>query len=153
MKEVRGSYDGKGKKIAVVVSSFNDMVSKQLLGGCIDGLKKGGVEEKDVEVFWTPGSFEVPLVAQKAAVGGKFDSVICLGAVIRGDTPHFEYVSTSVTRGIGEVSLKTEVPVIFGIITADTQDQAMERAGIKQGNKGRESALTALEMISLLENM
>jgi 6,7-dimethyl-8-ribityllumazine synthase len=150
MREVKGSYQGKGKSIALVVSSFNEPISKDLVDGCTAALIKCGASEKDIAVFWIPGSYEMPLVSAKLARSKKYDAVICLGAVIRGDTPHFDYIASSVSRGISQVSLDTGVPVIFGIITADTQEQAMERAGLKQGNKGQAAALSALEMIDVV---
>jgi len=124
-----------------------------LLTGCVETLKKAGVADGDVTVYWTPGSFEIPLAAKKAAESGKFDAVICLGAVIRGATPHFDYVCSAVTRGVGDVMLSAGMPVVFGVITADSQEQAVERAGIKQGNKGKDAALAALEMAGLMESM
>ena len=150
MKEVKGSFQGKGKKIALVVSSFNDSISRDLIDGCTQTLKKCGGDEKDITAFWVPGSYEMPLISSKLARSKKYDAVICLGAVIRGDTPHFDYIASSVSRGISQASLDSGVPIIFGIITADTQEQAMERAGLKQGNKGQAAALSALEMIELV---
>lgn len=150
MKEIRGSYQGKGKKIALVVSSFNEVISKDLVHGCTETLTKCGVDDKDIAAFWIPGSYEMPLISSKLARSKKYDAVICLGAVIRGDTPHFDYIASSSSRGISQVSLDTGVPIIFGVITADTQEQAMERAGLKQGNKGQGAALSALEMIDLV---
>ena len=150
MKQVRGSFKGTGKKIGLVVSSFNEFISKELLAGCLEALKKCGTDEKDINAFWVPGSYEMPLVASKLAKSKKYDAVICLGAVIRGDTPHFEYIASSVTRGLSQVGLDTGVPVIFGVITADTAEQALDRAGIKQGNKGKDAALAAIELVNLL---
>ena len=150
MKEMRGSYQGKGKRIALVVSEFNEVVSKELLASCVETLKKCNVDDKDISAFWLPGSFEMPLLSSKLASSRKYDAVICLGAVIRGDTPHFEYIANSASRGISQVSLSTGVPVVFGVITAETQEQALERAGLKQGNKGKDAALSALELIDLI---
>jgi len=152
MKEIRGKFTGKGKKIAVVVSRFNEFISKELLGGCLDTLKKSGVEENDVSVVWTPGSFEIPPVLSKIDAE-EFDAVIALGAVIRGDTPHFDYIASEVAKGIANISIEKKVPVIFGIITADTVEQAIERAGTKQGNKGRDAALSALEMADIYKQI
>jgi 6,7-dimethyl-8-ribityllumazine synthase len=153
MQEIKGTYEGKGKKFAIVISAFNDMISRQLLTGCLETLKKAGVGDGDMTVYWTPGSFEIPLAAKKAAQTGRFNAVICLGAVIRGATPHFDYVCSAVTRGVGEVMLSSGLPVVFGVITADSQEQAVERAGIKQGNKGKDAALAALEMAGLMESI
>lgn len=149
MKQIRGSYQGKGKKIALVVSSFNEFISKELLSGCIETLEKCSVDEKDIFIAWTPGAYEMPLATAKIAQTKKYDAVICLGAVIRGDTPHFDYIANVASRGLSRVSLDTNVPVIFGVITADTQEQAIERAGTKQGNKGKDAALAALELADL----
>jgi 6,7-dimethyl-8-ribityllumazine synthase len=148
MKEIRGKFTGKGKKIAIVISRFNEFISKELLGGCLDTLKKAGVEDKDISVVWTPGSFEIPPALSKIDAK-KFDAIIALGAVIRGDTPHFDYIASEVTKGIANISIEKKIPIIFGIITADAVDQAIERAGTKQGNKGRDAALSALEMADL----
>lgn len=148
MKEIKGNFSGKGKKIAILVSRFNDFISNQLLGGCLDTLKKGGVEDKDITVVWTPGSFEIPQVLSKLDTKG-FDAVVTLGAVIRGDTPHFDYIASELTKGIANISIERKIPVIFGVITSDTLEQAIERAGTKQGNKGRDAALAALEMSNI----
>ncbi|MDO9573967.1 MAG: 6,7-dimethyl-8-ribityllumazine synthase [Candidatus Contubernalis sp.] len=133
----------------IVVSRFNEFISSKLLGGALDALQRHGAESENIEVAWTPGAFEVPLIAQKMARAGKYDAVICLGAVIRGSTPHFEYVSSEVSKGIAKVSLDTEVPIIFGIITTDNLEQAIERAGSKAGNKGWDAAMAAIEMADL----
>lgn len=148
MKEIKGSFSGKGKKIAIVISRFNEFISNELLGGCVDTLKKAGVDTKDTPVIWTPGSFEIPQVLSKLEAK-KFDAVIVLGAVIRGDTPHFDYIASEVTKGVARLSIEKKIPMIFGVITADTIEQAVERAGTKHGNKGRDAALSALEMASL----
>ncbi len=149
MKIIEGKLNAKGKKFAIVVSRFNDFISTRLLDGALDCLKRHHCDENDITVVWVPGSFEIPLTAQKLAEKKNFDAVICLGAVIRGETPHFDYVSAEVSKGIANVSLKTNVPVIFGIITADTVEQAIDRAGTKAGNKGWAAALTAIEMADL----
>lgn len=140
-----------GKKFAVVVSRFNDFITDRLLGGALDALKRSGARDEDVEVVKVPGSFEIPLIAKKMAGSGRYNAVICLGAVIRGATPHFEYVSAEVSKGIAMVSLESGVPVIFGIVTTDTIEQAIERAGTKSGNKGWSAAITAVEMANLIE--
>lgn len=152
MKEIMGNFLGKGKKIVVVISRFNEFVGKELLSGCQDTLKKAGVEDKDITVVWAPGSFEIPQVLNKLDIK-KFDAAIALGAVIRGDTPHFDYIASEVAKGVARVSLEKNTPVIFGVITADTVEQAIERAGTKQGNKGRDAALAALEMANLYSQL
>lgn len=149
MEVFKGTFEGTGRRIAVVVSSFNEVISKQLLDGCCETLAKCKVSDDNVRVYWTPGSFEIPVIAKKMADSGSVDAVICLGAVIRGDTPHFDYVCTAVTKGIAEASVSSGVPVIFGIVTADTQEQALDRAGVKSGNKGSQAALAAVEMANL----
>ena len=148
MKEITGNYSGKGKKIAIIISRFNEFVSNELLSGCVDTLKKSGVEEKDLLAVWTPGAFEIPQVLSKMDTK-KFDAIIALGVIIRGDTPHFDYIAAEVAKGVAKVSLDKNVPIAFGIITAETIEQAIERAGTKQGNKGRDAALSALEMANI----
>jgi 6,7-dimethyl-8-ribityllumazine synthase len=150
-KTYEGNLLGKGLKIGVVVSRFNEFFSQKLLEGAQDALLRHGVLETDIEVAWTPGSFEIPLVAKKMAESKKYHAVICLGAVIRGGTPHFEYIAAEVTKGIANVGLNTGVPVIFGIITADTLEQAVERSGTKAGNKGFDAAVSAIEMANLVK--
>ncbi|MEK7849612.1 MAG: 6,7-dimethyl-8-ribityllumazine synthase, partial [Candidatus Omnitrophota bacterium] len=140
-----------GKRFSIVVSRFNDFVTKSLLEGCCDTLKRHGAKESEIEISWVPGAFEIPTIALKLAKSKKFDAVICLGTVIRGDTPHFDFIAGEAAKGIAHVSMETGLPVIFGIITADTMEQAMERAGIKGGNKGRDAALNAIEMVNLLD--
>jgi 6,7-dimethyl-8-ribityllumazine synthase len=152
MKIYEGKLIAQGLKFAVIVGRFNEFIGGKLLTGALDGLKRHGVEEKDIEIIWVPGAFEIPLVAKKLAKSQKYDGVICLGAVIRGATPHFDYVSSEVSKGIANVSLETEVPVIFGVLTTDTIEQAIERAGTKAGNKGYEAAMTAIEMANLLND-
>ncbi len=152
MKEVKGSLIGKGKKFAIIVARFNEFISKRLLDGAIDCLTRHGVVENDIAVYWTPGSFEIPSVARRVR-SGEFDCLICVGAVIRGDTPHFDYIASEVTKGIAKLNLEEGPPVIYGIITADTTDQAVERAGTKMGNKGWEAAITGLEMANLFEKI
>jgi len=148
MKEIRGNFSGKGKKIAIVISRFNEFISSQLLTGCLDTLKKSDVADEDISVVWTPGAFEIPQVLSKLELKG-FDAVIALGAVIRGETPHFDYVASEAAKGVARLSQDKKVPVVFGIITADSLDQAVERSGTKQGNKGRDAALSALEMANI----
>ena len=148
-----GNLLGKGLKVGIVVSRFNEFFSQKLLDGAKDALLRHDVAEADIEVAWTPGSFEIPLAAQKMAGSGKYDAVICLGAVIRGGTPHFDYIASEVTKGIANINLKTGVPVIFGVITTDTLEQAVERSGTKSGNKGFDAAVSAIEMANLLKRM
>lgn len=146
---VEGKLDAKGIKFGLVVSRFNDFVCQRLLDGALDALGRCGADEKDIRVFRVPGSFEIPAVAKKLAKSGKFDALVCLGAVIRGGTPHFEYVSSEVAKGVASVALESGIPVAFGVITADTLEQAIDRAGAKGGNKGFEAAMAAIEMANL----
>jgi 6,7-dimethyl-8-ribityllumazine synthase len=150
-KTFEGNLLGKGLKFGVVVSRFNEFFSGKLLEGAKDALNRHGVLEIDVEVAWTPGSFEIPLIAQKMAESGKYNAIICLGAVIRGGTPHFDYIAAEVSKGIANIGLKTGVPVIFGVITTDTLEQAIERSGTKGGNKGVDAAVSAIEMANLVK--
>lgn len=147
-----GKLTGENLKFGIVVSRFNEFITNKLLGGAIDALVRHGVREGDIEVAWTPGAFEIPLVAQNMVSKG-YDAVICLGAVIRGATPHFEYVSAEVAKGVAQVSLASGVPVLFGVLTTDTLEQAIERAGTKAGNKGFEAAVSAIEMANLLKSI
>ncbi|MCH8864732.1 MAG: 6,7-dimethyl-8-ribityllumazine synthase [Chloroflexi bacterium] len=149
-KRLEGMLQGKGLKFGVVVSRFNEFFTVKLLEGAKDALVRHGVEEDDIEIAWTPGSFEIPLVAQKLAKSKKYDAVICLAAVIRGGTPHFDYIAAEVTKGIAKVGLDTGLPVIYGVITTDTLEQAIERSGTKAGNKGFDAAVSAIEMANLL---
>ncbi len=149
-KLFEGVLLGKGLKFALVISRFNEFITKKLLEGAQDALLRHGVSEEDIEVAWVPGSFEIPLAAKKLAQTRKYDAVICLGAVIRGGTPHFEYIAAEVTKGIAKVSLDTEVPVVYGVITAENLEQAIERAGTKSGNKGFDAAVEAIEMANLI---
>ena len=150
MKTIEGQLSASGKRFALVASRFNEFITNRLLSGAIDCLRRHGATDEDLTVTWVPGAFEIPLVAKQLANSRRYDAVICLGAVIRGSTPHFEYVSAEVAKGIAHVSLETEIPVIFGVLTTDSIEQAIERAGTKAGNKGWEAALTAVEMSSLL---
>lgn len=153
MRTIEGKLISKGYKFALIISRFNELISKKLLDGAIDCLLRHEVKDKDVTIIWVPGSFEIPLAAQKAAQTKKFDAVICLGALIRGATPHFEYISAEVTKGISQVSLQTGIPVIYGILTTDTVEQAIERAGTKGGNKGFNAAAAAVEMVNLFKEI
>lgn len=144
---------GKGARFAVVVSRFNSLVTGQLLAGCMDFLRRHGASEDAVDVAWCPGAFEMPLVAKRLAKSGKYSAIVCLGAVVRGGTPHFEYVAAEASKGIASVMLETGVPVAFGILTCDTLEQALERAGAKAGNKGAEAAASAVEMANLMESL
>ena len=153
IKTNEGNLVSKGLKFGIIIGRFNEFISSKLLGGAIDGLVRHGAEESDIEISWVPGAFEIPLVAQKMANSKKFDAVICVGAVIRGSTPHFDYVASEVSKGIAKVSLDTGVPVIFGVLTTDTIEQAIERAGTKAGNKGYDAAITAIEMANLLKSL
>lgn len=153
MKTIQGKLVAKGFKIAVIVSRFNEFISGKLLEGALDCLLRHNVSDDDITVIWVPGAFEIPLVASEAAKNASYDAVICLGAVIRGATPHFDYVSAEVTKGIAQVSLAQSKPVIFGVLTTDSVEQAIERAGTKSGNKGFAAATTALEMLNLLKEM
>ena len=152
-----GTFEGRlvagDYKFGIVVSRFNEFISKNLLSGALDSLKRHEADDDNIDVAWVPGSFEIPLVAQKLAASGKYDAVICLGAVIRGNTPHFDYVAAEVSKGVARVGLETGVPVTFGIITADTLEQAVDRAGAKAGNKGWQAALTAIEMANLMSSI
>lgn len=148
-----GHLRGDGLSIVIVVSRFNDLITRQLLAGAQDGLRRHGVEAERVDVAWVPGSFEIPLAARKLAESGRYQAVVCLGAVIRGETPHFEYVAGQVSSGIARAGLETGVPVIFGIITADSLEEALDRAGGKMGNKGYDAAVSAIEMANLMRGM
>ena len=139
------------KKFAIVVSRFNDFITEKLLNGALDALIRSGAADNDIEVIKVPGSFEIPLVAKKIAQTNRFNAIICLGAVIRGSTPHFDYVAAEVSKGIASVSLESEIPIIFGVITTDTIEQAIERAGTEAGNKGWSAAMAAVEMANLIE--
>jgi 6,7-dimethyl-8-ribityllumazine synthase len=152
-KTFEGSLLGKGLKMGLVVSRFNEFITNRLVDGAKDALLRHGVNETDIEVAWVPGSFEVSLIAKKLADAKRFDAIICLGSVIRGDTPHFEYVASQATRDIARVSLESGLPVIYGVITADTLEQAIERAGAKAGNRGFQAAMNAIEMANLVRSL
>lgn len=153
MKVYEGHLRSEGLTFGIVVSRFNDFICERLLGGALDALKRTGADEDRIHVFRVPGAYEIPLAAKKLAGTGRYDAVICLGAVIRGATPHFDYVANEVAKGIATVSLESSVPVTFGVLTTDTLEQAIERAGSKAGNKGFEAAMAAVEMANLLKSM
>lgn len=153
MSTFEGQLVGRDLKFGIVISRFNEFIGKNLLSGALDSLKRHEASEENIDIAWVPGSFEIPLVAGKLAASGKYDAIICLGAVIRGNTPHFEYVAAEVSKGIARVGLESGVPVAFGIITADTLEQAVDRAGAKAGNKGWQAALTAIEMANLMSSL
>ena len=148
---IEGKLIAEGKKFSIVVGRFNDFISEKLLSGAVDALTRCGAEAEDIEIVKVPGAFEIPLIAKKLAAKGTYHAVICLGAVIRGSTPHFDYVSAEVSKGVAAVGLDTQVPVIFGVLTTDTIEQAIERAGTKAGNKGWSAAMAAIEMANLME--
>jgi 6,7-dimethyl-8-ribityllumazine synthase len=152
-KTLEGKLVSKGKKYGLVVSRFNEFISNKLLSGAMDALTRHGVTADEITVAWVPGAFEIPVIAQKMAESKKYDAVIALGAVIRGSTPHFDYVANEVAKGVAQVSLLTRVPVLFGVLTTDTIEQAIERAGTKAGNKGFDSAMAAIEMVNLMEQI
>ncbi len=148
-----GALDAKGKKFAIVISRFNELISGKLLEGALDCLLRHGCAEDAIHIYWVPGSFEIPSTAGKLVDSGKFDAVICLGALIRGGTPHFDYLSAEVTKGVAQLAMQGKIPVIYGVITTDTIEQAIERAGTKAGNKGKDAAESAIEMVKLWENI
>ena len=150
MKVLEGIYEGKGLRVAIVASRFNEFIVNKLVGGAEDCLRRHGVADDDITLAWVPGAFEIPLAAKKLAKSGKYDAVICVGAVIRGSTSHYDYVCAEVSKGIATVSLNSDVPVMFGVLTTDTIEQAIERAGAKAGNKGYDCALGAVEMVNLI---
>ena len=150
VKILEGQLIAKGKRFGIVVSRFNDFITEKLLGGALDALTRTGAKENDIQIIKVPGAFEIPLAAKKAAQTGRFDAVICLGAVIRGATPHFDYVCAEVSKGVAQVGLDFGLPVIFGVLTTDTVEQAIDRAGTKSGNKGWHAAMSAVEMANLM---
>jgi len=152
-KLFEGTLLGKGLKFGVVVARFNEFITGKLLDGVQDALLRHGVNKEDIDIAWVPGSFEIPLTAKRLAESKRYDGVICLGAVVRGATPHFEYVAAEVSKGVAKVALDSGLPVIYGVITADTLEQAIERAGTKRGNKGFDAAVTAIEMANLMKNV
>lgn len=153
MKNLEGKLTAKNMKIAIVVARFNEFITSKLLSGCIDCLIRHEAADEDLTVAWVPGAFEIPMAAKKLAESGKYDAVICLGAVIRGATPHFDYVCAEASKGIAQVSMQTGVPVAFGVLTTENIQQAVERAGTKAGNKGVDCAMTAMEMVNLFKEM
>jgi len=153
MQELRGSFLGRGLRCGIIVSRFNEVVTSRLLDGARDALLRHGVRDQDITVAWTPGAFEIPLVAKKLAESGRYDALICLGAVIRGETPHFEYVAGQAAKGIASVELASGIPVVFGILTTENVEQAMDRAGAKVGNKGFDAAVSAIETVNLLRSL
>jgi 6,7-dimethyl-8-ribityllumazine synthase len=153
MKTYEGKLVADGLKFSIVVGRFNELIGSKLLSGAIDALIRHGVDKEDIEITWVPGAYEIPFIAKKMANTNRYDGVICLGAVIRGATPHFDYVASEVSKGIASVSLETETPVIFGVLTTDTIEQAIERAGTKAGNKGSDAAVAAIEMANLVREI
>ena len=153
MKTYEGNLIAKSMKVGIVAARFNEFITNKLLGGAMDGLLRHGVQEEDIQVAWVPGAFEIPLIASKIAKSGKYDAVICLGAVIRGSTTHYDYVCSEVSKGIATVSLHSDIPVMFGVLTTENIEQAIERAGSKAGNKGYDCALGAVEMVNLIREI
>jgi 6,7-dimethyl-8-ribityllumazine synthase len=152
-KVYEGQLIAKGKRFGIVASRFNEFITNKLLEGALDALKRHGAKDDEIEIAWVPGSFEIPYAAQRMAASKKYDAIICVGAVIRGSTPHFEYIASEVTKGIAQTGLNTGVPVIYGVITPDTLEQAIERAGTKAGNKGFQAAVSAIEMVNLFDKI
>lgn len=153
MRTFEGSLVANNIKVGIVAARFNEFITSKLLGGAMDGLVRHGVNQEDVQIAWVPGAYEIPLIASKMAKSGKYDAVICLGAVIRGSTSHYDYVCAEVSKGIAHVSLESDIPVMFGVLTTDTIEQAIERAGTKAGNKGYDCALGAVEMVNLIRDI
>ena len=153
MRILEGNLVTQGLKVGIVVGRFNEFIVSKLLGGALDGLKRHGVEENNIDIAWVPGAYEIPMVAQKMATSKKYDAVICLGAVIRGSTTHYDYVCNEVAKGVAQVGLASGVPTIFGVVTTENIEQAIERAGTKAGNKGYDGAMAAIEMANLLKQM
>ena len=150
MKTINGQLNSKGKKFAIVVSRFNEFITNKLISGAVDILKRHGTNENDITTIWVPGAFEIPIAAQKMAQSGQYDAIICLGTVIRGATSHYDYVCNEVSKGVAQVGLNTGIPVLFGVVTTENIEQAIERAGTKAGNKGYDCALSAIEMVNLM---
>ena len=153
MKKFEGNFNGQGVKIAIVAARFNEFITSKLIGGAEDILKRHEVQDNDINLFWVPGAFEIPLIAKKLAHSKKYDAVITLGAVIKGATPHFDYVCAEVSKGVAQISLQTDLPVIFGVLTTNNIEEAIERAGTKAGNKGSDAAFSAIEMINLIKEI
>jgi 6,7-dimethyl-8-ribityllumazine synthase len=153
VKKIQGKLDGRGFRFAIVVARFNEHVSSKLLGGALDMLERHNTDPDDITVAWVPGSFEIPLVAERLAASGDYDALICLGAIIRGATPHFDFVAAQAARGVAQTALETRTPCLFGVLTCDTIEQAVERAGSKAGNKGAHAAMGALEMAAVMKQL
>ena len=153
MRTFEGKFDGRDVKIAIVAGRFNEFITSKLVGGALDVLKRNDVSEESIDIAWVPGAFEIPLIAKKLANTQKYDAIITLGAVIKGSTPHFDYVCAEVSKGVAQISLQSELPVIFGVLTTNNIEEAIERAGTKAGNKGADAAFGALEMIDLIKNI
>lgn len=153
IKVYEGNLMVKNAKFGIIAGRFNEFITNKLVGGAIDALKRHGAKEEDIEISWVPGAFEIPLIAKKMAATNKYDAIICLGAVIRGSTPHFDYVANEVSKGIANVGLNANIPITFGVLTTDTLEQAIERAGTKAGNKGYDAAVTAIEMVNLISQI
>jgi len=150
---IQGKLDAKGSRFAIVISRFNSLISDRLLAGALDALERHGALQDDISVAWVPGSFEIPPIAKKMALSKKYDAVICLGALLRGETPHFEYLSATVTKELGSIGLESGIPVINGVLTCNTMEQAVDRAGLKTGNKGFDASVAAIEMIELMKQL
>lgn len=153
MKKIEGKFNGKGVKIGIVAGRFNEFITSKLVGGAVDVLKRNDVNEEDIDIAWVPGAFEIPLITKKMAESKKYDAMITLGAVIKGSTPHFDYVCAEVSKGVAQISLQTGLPIMFGVLTTNNIEEAIERAGTKAGNKGSDVAFGALEMIDLIKNI
>ena len=150
---IQGKLDARGSRFAIVISRFNSFISDRLLSGALDALERHGASQEDISIVWVPGSFEIPPVAKKLALSQKYDAVLCLGALLRGETPHFEYLSSTVTKELGTIGLEAGIPVINGVLTCNTMEQAVDRAGLKTGNKGFDASLAAIEMIELIKQL
>ena len=153
MRTFEGKFDGKDVRIAIVAGRFNEFITSKLVGGALDVLKRNDVSEENIDIAWVPGAFEIPLITKKLANTGKYDAIITLGAVIKGSTPHFDYVCAEVSKGVAQISLQTDLPVIFGVLTTNNIEEAIERAGTKAGNKGADAAFSAIEMINLIKEI
>ena len=153
MRTFEGKFDGRNAKIGIVAGRFNEFITSKLVGGALDVLKRNDVSEENIDIAWVPGAFEIPLITKKLANTGKYDAIIALGAVIKGSTPHFDYVCAEVSKGVAQISLQTDLPVIFGVLTTNNIEEAIERAGTKAGNKGADAAFSAIEMINLIKEI
>ncbi len=152
-RTIQGTLEAKGSRFAIVISRFNSFIGDRLLSGALDALERNGAQQDDLTIVWVPGSFEIPLAAKKLALSKKHDAVLCLGALLRGDTPHFDYLASAVTKELAAIALETGVPVVHGILTCDTMEQAVERAGLKSGNRGFDAAMTAIEMVQVVKQI